>query len=286
MSSTEFQERQARVLLDQPGLMRGLFLRVVYLASGVAGGLAAIGFTIAAPAVRELWPWPDGPLSHAFVGAVLAAFAAGSLFVGLTGRWRAAQPALAGLVVASAGSAVYLGMLHQSGEFGPLHWHAGAMAACAFLALLLLPLSRGGEASLAWMSTLARWSCVAFALALAVVAGALIAGQDNVFPWVLHSETSVLFGLIFVGLSVAYALTALRNERGSGIVTLLGFLVYDALLLPRFMPLLPSIPPERLPSLVAYCAVLGFSAVVAVDFLFFGGRRMIDADDGAGDAEP
>ncbi|MGE0499357.1 MAG: hypothetical protein AB7I79_08875 [Rhizobiaceae bacterium] len=272
------EQALARLLLDQPGIAHRLFLRLSFLVAGATAAMVAGGFTLRVPAMVDLWPWADTPLSFAFLGAVMAALAGGSLWIGLSGDWRSAVPSLFGLLLISAASAGYLWWLDQDDGVGDLEVQIAVMAAGASFALIMLFLAKGGDPNLSRMAPLARFSCLFYGLALGFVGYALIERWDTVFPWALQPETSTVFGIVFAGLAVIYLLTAWNGERGGGIVVMLGFLVYDALLLPRLLPLVSSITPELLPSLIAYVVVLIYSAAVAVDFLFLGGRRATQAD--------
>ena len=100
----------------------------------------------------------------------------------------------------------------------------------------------------------------------------LVARYQTIFPWPLSPESSTIFGLTFLGLSVIYALTAAHGQRGAGMVAMAGFLVYDLVLLPPFFSHFGGVVPERMTSLVLYVAVLLYSAAVAVWFICSEGR--------------
>ncbi len=273
MARREAGEEYARLLLDQPKLAMRLLLRFSFIAAGISAATVAAGLTLRVPAAVELWPWADTPLSFAFLGAVVAALAAGSLWVGLTGQFRAAVISLFGLFLICAASAGYLFWLDLQRGTETLAVQTRIMGGAALFALALLVIARGGDPEPRLMGWLPRVSCIIYGLVLAGIGWALTDQRYDVFPWPLQPETSVVFGILFAGLGVVYLLTAWSGDRRAGMVVMLGFLAYDILLLPRLVPLFPTIDPDRLLSLAAYCAVLGYSAVIAVDYLLFDGRR-------------
>lgn len=250
-----------------------LLLRFAFIAAAIAAAAVAAGLTLRVPAAIELWPWADTLLSFAFLGAVVAALAAGALWIGLTGQFRAAVISLFGLFLICAASAGYLFWLDQQRGTDALVPQTAIMGGAALFALALLVIAKGGDPEPRLMGWLPRASCVLYGLILGGIGWALVDQRYDVFPWPLQPETSVVFGILFAGLGVVYLLTAWSGDRRAGMVVMLGFLAYDLLLLPRLVPLFPSIDPDRLLSLAAYCGVLGYSAVVAVDYLLFDGRR-------------
>lgn len=67
-----------------------------------------------------------------------------------------------------------------------------------------------------------------------VLAGAgilLILKVPNTLPWNLSPESSVLYGWVFLGLAFYYLYAVLNRQWIHAIGPLLGFLVYDLVLL-------------------------------------------------------
>jgi hypothetical protein len=246
--------------------MPATILRLVFLGSAVFQIVLAYGFVARAPWALRLWPWEDTRLSYLFCGAVLAALGAGSLWVAATGRWRAALPSLAGLAVMFGAMGAFLG-LGGEGVFTAPPELVAAFAATALAALVLLVLLRAPDGAPTPLGRMARASCTVFAAVLGLAGLALLIGLPAVFPWPLSPQSATMFGLAFLGLALVYGLTALWGERDMGAVALLGFLVYDLVLLPPFLLHFAKVAPAHMPSLIVYVAVLIYSLGLSAWFL-------------------
>lgn len=247
--------------------MRQLALRVIFLGTGLAYLVLAIGFSARLPAATGLWLWTDTRLSHLFVGSVLAALAAGALWIAWSRHIRAAVPSLVGLSVAFVATGMYLFFLERTGTEPHVLPHALGYMLAAVLAWVMLAAMRGEPPDDKPITPLVRWSCRLYAVTLAAAGAALVARFPNVFPWPLSPGSSTVFGFTFLGLAVVYALTARRGGAGAATVAMSGFLAYDIVLLPPFLVHFSAVAPEKLPSLSVYTAVLVYSAVVAAHHL-------------------
>lgn len=245
--------------------MTGTIRRAVWLGVAALQAVLAFGFVTRAAWATSLWPWEEGRLSYLFLGSVLAALAAGGALVVWRQSWRGALPSLIAVAVLFGGLGVECARLSLRGEAaaGAQALALGCLATALGAVVLGFDVARlpGDPQRLA---ALPRLSCVVFSLALIGAGAALLAGAPHVFPWPLSPQTARLFGLIFLGLSLSYGLTALWGSRESGLVALAGFLVYDLVLLPPFVAHFATVTPERLLSLSLYVAVLIYSATLAV----------------------
>jgi hypothetical protein len=113
-----------------------------------------------------------------------------------------------------------------------------------------------------------RASCGLFAAVVLVVGLALTLHAD-VFPWRLRSESSVIFGWIFLGPSVYFALAALNPYWSNATGQLLGFLAYDLVLLFPFLAHFDDAESGDVLSLAVYTAILIYSGGLAIYYLFF-----------------
>jgi hypothetical protein len=252
-------------------MLRLTIARAGYSAVGIGALLLTAGFAFASPWVTWLWPWPDGPLSYLFVASILAAFGVGSLLTVLTQDWRGVAGGAIALLIGFGGMAM---VLVQRGATG----HAIGFAA----------ISATGAAMLYWglrdkardarpIPLFVRLSFGIFTLALLLAGIALILRMPFIFPWPLKPETSLLYGLMFVGLCLNYLYVALFGSWSDAKVSLLGFLAYDLVLIAPFLKLFASVHPDHRMSLVVYTAVLIYSGTLAIAYLGFSPRWRLGA---------
>ena len=188
--------------------------------------------------------------------------------ISLTGESRAIAGGAINVGVTSAGFTVYFFQLYRRNP-------QPALLAFALLSLLIFLGCIGlffYSRRFAFQDTrptprVVRVSFGVFALALLLTATALILQTPNIFPWPLGPETSVLYGLIFLG-NMCYFLYGLAipvwgNARGQ----LLAFLAYDLVLLAPFLAHFPTVQPEMRLSLQIYMVVILYSALLAIHFL-------------------
>jgi hypothetical protein len=107
-----------------------------------------------------------------------------------------------------------------------------------------------------------------FVITLFAAGTALVLRTQAIFPWPLQPDSSVMFGLIFIG-DAFYFLYALLTPRWHNAkAQLLSFLAYDLVLLPPFVGHLASVQPAHRLSLMVYLGVLVASCVLALYYLF------------------
>lgn len=258
--------------IDQRAALLSLrILRGILVAAGVIYGVLTWGFVARSTWATNLWPWPDTPLSYTFIGSVCGALAVGALWSGLSGQVSAVAGSLRGLVVIYGFVGAYLMARALYGE-SAFQVHAVIALLTAVAAMgLLVALRRLPPAVVAMrrLEPVVRVSTAAFALALMLAGAALIARLPSIFPWPLSAQSSTVFGLIFLGLSLVYADVAWSGMRSACIVAMSGFLVYDIILLPPFLAHFNRVPSELMTSLTIYVGVLIYSALLAVWFLFW-----------------
>jgi hypothetical protein len=106
-----------------------------------------------------------------------------------------------------------------------------------------------------------------FALVLVAAGLALVLGADNVMPWPVSDESGRMFGFIFLGAASSYVYGAVRPMWGYVYAPLLGFLVYDLVLMPPLIDHFSDVAPENETSLILYVAALSYSAALATYYL-------------------
>jgi hypothetical protein len=249
-------------------------LRFITVFSGVFVLALGLGFAFQLPIATAAWPWPDGRLSYLFIGSILAAVSAAMIWVGWTGEWGALPAgALNVFVIAVLGSG-YFTYLFAGGRAELLPFAiAGFLSifasAAAFLWSRNIPLHDQRPTPM-----LVRISFGIFLAALVLTGGALLL-RIPVFPWAVNPDSSVIFGSIFLG-DAFYFLHGLlkprwHNARGQ----LLSFLAYDLVLIVPFIKLFGTVKPELMLNLTVYVAVLVYSGVVTVYFLFIDKKTRI-----------
>ena len=89
----------------------------------------------------------------------------------------------------------------------------------------------------------------------------------GIFPWQLGQETSVMFGLIFLGAATYFIYGALDPHWGNAVGQLAGFLAYDLVLLAPFLEHFSAARGGSLVSLIIYVAFLVYSGALASYYL-------------------
>jgi hypothetical protein len=228
----------------------------------------AVGYAFQMPWATSTWPWPDGRLSYIFIGSILAAIAAGVIWIGLSGEWEALAAGAVNLAVMSGGMSIFLVRVAVQED----SWYLWAYATwCAVFALLnvgiLLWSRRHVSRDRRSTPRLVRISFVGFAATLLVVGGLLLL-RVSVFPWPLDPDSSVMFGWIFIGDAFYFLYGVLYPFWHNARAQLWSFLAYDIVLIPPFLAHFAEVNLEQLLSLVVYMMVLVYSAILAIYYLF------------------
>ena len=100
------------------------------------------------------------------------------------------------------------------------------------------------------------------------LAGGALLLKAPIFPWALNPDSSVIFGCIFIGDAFYFLYGLLRPHWQNAFGQLLSFLAYDLVLIGPFLALFNTVESERLVNLIAYTAVLLYSSILAIYFLF------------------
>lgn len=244
-------------------------LRYVVIAESILVLVLAAGYVLRLPWATETWPWPQGRLAHIFVGSILAAMAAASLWIALTSEWGALAAGAFNLVVMQTGMALYL--LRLNARLDRQRLLVSALV-CAGFALfnvgLFLWSRRYPIRDPRSTPRVVRLSFLVFTLVLLGAGTALVLGSDTIMPWPLRPESGVLFGWIFIGDACYFLYSLLRPRWHNATAQLWSFLVYDLVLLPPLLAHVRDVRPEHRTSLVIYVAVLVYSGGMAIYYLF------------------
>jgi hypothetical protein len=222
------------------------------------------------PAVAALWPFAGTtPLTFIFISSIFAAAAASTY-------WAAAARSYAAL----AGIGLdYITILLPVAIFTlglGLRGSNGQMAGYGIVCLLGVAF---GAALLAWslrqpldrsrpVPRLVQWSFAVFIAALLVVSTRLLLKHPNVIPWTITPELSVVIGWMFLGAATYFAYGLLRPSWANAAGQLAGFLAYDVVLIGPFFQRLPTVAPEHRVGLIIYTAIVSYSGLLAIYYLF------------------
>jgi hypothetical protein len=250
-------------------LMKSL-VRYALFGVSVVQLIAALGFFFQWPLATALWPFAGTtPLTYIFVASIFAAAAASTSWAVVTKNYGA----LAGIaldyvfILVPVSIFMFLAGL-RTGEGRLLAYGlVCAFAVVAGVGLLAWSLSQAQD-RLPPMPGVARWSFIVFILALVIVSTRLIVKAPNTLPWTITPDLSVVIGWMFFGAAAYFAYGLLRPNWANTAGPLAGFLAYDAVLIVPFLTRLPSVAPEHRLGLYIYTAVVTYSGLLAVYYLF------------------
>ena len=247
------------------------FLQPFSLALGLWSLILMLGFLFQIDFLTQLWPWQLGRFSALFMASMFAAIAAPVIWVGIKGE--------TGVIF---GGAVNLGvMLAGMGVFSlQLYLADNSRQAILYFAIVLLSsvLIIIGVGWQSWGLTfkdsrptppIVRYSFIVFAIALFLVGSALVFKTPNIFPWNLSEELMVLYGWVFLGDMCYFLFGVYQPKWANAQGHLMAFLAYDLVLIVPFIQHLSDVLPEQRTSLIIYIAVLVYSGLLAIYFLFF-----------------
>jgi hypothetical protein len=242
-------------------------LRGLMFVSGLVVLLFAFGFIIQHPFATSIWPWEDGRYSYLFVGSILAAVSAAMLWISWTGEFGALPAGALNIFVIALTTSIYFFKLASNGRtdltpFGVFSALFAIASLIAFFWSARIPLKETRP-----MPKPVKVSFWIFIASLFAAGGSLIL-QAPIFPWKLNPDSSIIFGCIFLGDAFYFLYGMFRPNWHNALGQLLSFLVYDLVLIVPFAGLLNTVEPDRLVSLIIYTAVLIYSSVLAIYYLF------------------
>lgn len=240
----------------------------------VAMGLVALvllgigsGFWMRARFAVAMWPWQNGKLSYLFVASILLAEGVTIAWTAASMELNAARGGALGFAAMNGGIAGYMGYLYSQRQQSLLLAWAFATGLLALGGLALFYL--GGRVP--WRDTrpvhkFVRISFLLFALALFTATTLLLVRAPIVFPWKLNPDSSVIFGFLFLASACYFFDGWLRPGAANARGQLLGFFVYDLVLIPPYVQHWPKTKGGFRISLIIYLTILFWSAALAVWF--------------------
>jgi hypothetical protein len=230
----------------------------------------AVAFFLQWPPAINLWPFEGTtPLTFIFISSIFAAAASSTLWAVASGNYGA----LAGIgldyltillpvtvVCFSIGIGSDNGQMITSGILCAI---GAAFGLALFLWSRRIPIDKTLP-----MPKLVWWSFIVFIIALIIVSVRLILQVPNTIPWTITPDLSVVIGWMFLGAAVYFAYGVLFPSWLNAAGQLIGFLAYDVVLIVPFLTRLPTTAPEFRVGLMIYIAVVTYSALLAIYYLF------------------
>ena len=246
------------------------FIRPVMFITALIQLLIAIGFFAQMPWTKAFWPFDyTDDLSFIFMSSIAAAAAASTFWCLYAGEARG----LAGIAL----DYIFI--------FGPLAvfslqkysripnrelivlMGAGVLGVASGIALFLwsrrIPFQQTQPTPRP-----VRIAFGIFVIALIMLGGALALKTDNIMPWSLTDDASVLYGWFFIGAAIYFMYGLLHPVWGNAGGQLSGFLAYDLVLIVPFLLHFSNVRPNLAPNLAIYVVVLTSSGVLAAYYLF------------------
>ena len=243
-------------------------MRFGFIFAGLASLVLTVAFIGLAPWATDLWPWEVTPLSYLFIASILAAIATPVIWIGISGETAAIRAGAIDLAITYGGITVYLAtLLGAQGQpsLGPYV----AVFAVGFVAMVI---TFARTRPIPWrdhrpMPSTVRLSFALFAVIL-TAAGTALAFHADIFPWALGSETSVIFGFIYLGAAAYFIYGVLDPRWPNAQGQLIGFLAYDLVLIGPFVDRFDEVHGGELTSLIVYTAFVAYSGLLAIYYLF------------------
>jgi hypothetical protein len=230
----------------------------------------AVAFFLQSPFAINLWPFEGTtPLTYIFISSFFAAAGASTLWASVSENYGALAGISLDYLAIFAPLTVLSFQLVAGGGTSQMTFFgvACALGALFGLGLFLWSVRIPIDHSLP-MPVPVRWSFVLFIIALVIVGTMLILKTPNVIPWMITPDISVLIGWMFIGAAIYFTFGILRPSWLNAAGQLIGFLAYDLVLIVPFLTRLPTAPPEFRLNLTIYTAIVIYSGLLAVYYLF------------------
>ena len=236
-------------------------VRVALVLIGTAQLVAAVALIMQwPPPLVEAWPFPNTtPLTFIFVASILAAAAASQLWAAATQNYGA----MAGIGLDYLAIFAAMTFLLPNLVFAALSAATAVFGLALFLWARRIPIPAQPP-----QPRPVRWSFAVFVVSLFAVGGLVVVGVPNVIPWSITPQLSVVAAWMFIGAALYFLYSLLAPSWLNSAGQLLGFLAYDVVLIVPFLTRFPTTPPEFALGLTVYTAVVVYSAVLAVYYLF------------------
>ena len=231
------------------------------------------GFVAQQPWALGLWPWLERDLSYVFLGAVVAAMAAGLGRIGFAAEWGGLAAGALNLFIAASGAAYFLFQVpaqKNQPDIQPYAWAALAIVLVSALLFVWSQRQPDGDPSPTPPPVLIAYGV--FVVLLSIAGMALVMRQSGILPWRLRTAfSSVLLGWMFIG-NAFYFFYALifphwRNARAH----LWSLLAFTLVMFPFYAAYVVEVfshPRAQRLSLVIGLVVMIYGAATAACYLW------------------
>lgn len=250
------------------GQMRAA-VRYLVIAIAIVQAFLAAAFFLQWQPVVSLWPFPEStPLTFIFIASIFAAAAASQVWAAATKNYGAMAGIGLDYLATFAGIALVTLTFEPFNPMARTVLFVVSVATALFGLGLALWASRIPIPAQPAQPNSVRWSFVVFIVGLLGVGGLAALGNPGVIPWSMSVDLGRLAGVMFVG-SAAYFVSAfLRPSWLNSAGQLLGFLLYDLVLIGPFLLRLPTTPPEFFMGLAIYTLVVVYSGALTIYYVF------------------
>jgi len=240
--------------------------------------ISTIGFLFQIPIFTEAFPFPDTtPLSYIFLSSIFFAAFASTLWCLLTRE----DGALAGIgldYIAIFTPIVIFSFQLAGDNTKMILFAISCLVFMGLGALIFIQTRKIPIRDIRPMPTAVKFSFAFFVIALIIAGGALIFKTPNILPWRITPEFGVISGWFFLGAAAYFTYSLVRPSWHNTAGQLMGFLAYDVILIIPFLQRLPTISDELRVSLIIYLAVVTYSGLLAIYYLFIKPKTRIWGD--------
>lgn len=245
-------------------------VRILFVFLGIIGLLAALAFILQIPFVTQLWPWSSTGLSGIFIASIWAAIGMPIIWIGISRETAAMRGGAINLGVMYSAMTIFCFQLYASDTSRQALLYLGIVTAVLGLSCwIMIFIIRNAD----FHDTHAtprpvRYSFAVFAIVLLLAGGALVLKVPNIFPWTLSAEVSVMYGWVFLGAMCYFIYAVYKPLWANACGQLIGFLAYDLVLIVPYLQHFATVSDEQRLSLIIYVAVIIYSGLLAMYFLF------------------
>lgn len=243
-------------------------LRIFFFGAGAFVALLALGFLLDEPWATWTWPFYAYRMSRIFIASILLAVAAPVILIGATREWAAIRGGAINLFVMFTIMSVYALATATSKSVILFGIFTGGFA--LFQAGLFLATRRVPFKDIRPTPRPVLLSFAGFTLVLIAVGLALLLNVEDILPWWVDRNLSVLYGAVFLGAATYFVHGMIVPVWGAARGQLAGFLAYDLVLIGPFLMQLPTVQDRYKLSLSVYTFVVVYSGVLAAYYLWRG----------------